>query len=78
MKVILIILIIIFSYTGTVSSYPESQIDECILNALSNPATKSISEDAIKDYCDCFLNEISDKNNTIRESGYKCAQKNFS
>ena len=78
MKVILILLIIIFSYSGTLSSYPESEINECVLNALSNPATKSISVIAIKDYCDCFLNETIDKNNTIRESGYNCAVKNFS
>ena len=77
MKLILIISIIIFSYAGTAYSYPESQMDDCVSSALNNPATKSISQSAITNYCDCALKAIIDDNKDIRESGYYCAQKNF-
>ena len=78
MKTILIISIILLTYSGTAYSYPESQMDDCVSSALSNPATKSISEKAIKKYCDCALKAIIDEDKDIRESGYECAQKNFS
>ena len=77
MKVILIISIIVLTYSGTAYSYPESQMDDCISSALSNPATKSISKVAITNYCDCALKAIIDENKDVRESGYECAQKNF-
>ena len=77
MKAIIIISIIIFSYSGTAYSYPSSQMDDCISSALSNPATKSISKIIITNYCDCALKAIIDENKEIRESGYKCAQENF-
>ena len=77
MKAILIISILMLSYTGIAYSYPESQMDDCVSSALSNPATESISKSSIKDYCDCALKAIIDENKSIRESGYKCAQKNF-
>ena len=68
---------IIFSYAGIASSYPENQMNDCISSALSNPATKSISKLAITNYCDCALKAIIDEKKDIRESGYKCALKNF-
>ena len=77
MKAILIISIIILTYSGTAYSYPENQMDDCISSALSNPATQSISKVAISNYCDCALKAIIDENKDIRESGYECAQKNF-
>ena len=77
MKAILIISILMISFASTAYSYPESQMEECISSALSNPATKSISKKAITDYCDCALKAIIDENKGIKESGYECAQKNF-
>tara|TARA_Y100001968_G_scaffold231864_1_gene214583 strand:+ start:343 stop:588 length:246 start_codon:yes stop_codon:yes gene_type:complete len=77
MKSFLVLSIIIFSFTNPAYSYPESQMDECISSALSNPATKTISKLAIKNYCDCALKAIIDENKDIRESGYTCAQINF-
>ena len=77
MKPILIISIILLSYSGTAYAYPESQMNDCVSSALSNPATKSISEKAINNYCDCALKAIIDEDKDIRESGYECAQKNF-
>ena len=77
MKSFIIISIIIFSYSSTVYSYPQSQMDDCVSSALSNPATKSISKIAITSYCDCALKAIIDDNKDIRESGYECAQENF-
>ena len=77
MKAILIISIILLTHSGTAYSYPESQMDDCVSSALSNPATKSISEKAIKNYCNCALKAIIDEDKDIRESGYECAQKNF-
>ena len=74
---ILIISILIFSFAGTAFSYPESQMEDCVSSALSNPATKSISKASISNYCDCALTAIIDENNDIRESGYECAKKNF-
>tara|TARA_B100000945_G_scaffold52252_1_gene37784 strand:- start:123 stop:329 length:207 start_codon:yes stop_codon:yes gene_type:complete len=65
------------SFATTAYSYPESQMDDCISTALSNPATKSITKKAITDYCDCSLKAIIDENKGIKESGYECAQKNF-
>ena len=77
MKGILIISFIIFTYCGSAFSYPQSQMDDCVSSALSNPATKSISKIAITNYCDCALKAIIDENKDIKESGYECAQKNF-
>ena len=77
MKAILIISIIILTYSGTAYSYPETQMDDCVSSALSNPATNSISKVAITNYCDCALKAIIDENKDIRESGYECAQKHF-
>ena len=77
MKPFLIISIIFLTFSGIAYSYPESQMDDCVSSALSNPATKSISKISITNYCDCALKAIIDENKDIRESGYECAQKNF-
>jgi len=77
MNAILIISIILLSFSGTAYSYPESQMDDCVSSALRNPATKSISKIAITNYCDCALKAIIDEKKDIRESGFECAQKNF-
>ena len=77
MKTILIILILIISFSSKAYSYPESQMNDCVSSALSNPATNKISKSDIKNYCDCALKAIIDENKDIRESGYECAQKNF-
>ena len=65
------------SFSSTVYSYPESQMEDCISSAISNPATKSISKNSIINYCDCALIAIIDNKKDIRESGYECAQKHF-
>ncbi len=77
MKKILIISMLLISFARAVYSYPESQMEDCVLSAISNPATKSISKDSITNYCDCALTAIIDEKKDIRESGYECAQKNF-
>ena len=77
MKAFLIITFIVLTYSGIAYSYPESQMQDCVSSALSNPATKSISKIAITNYCDCALKAIIDENKDIRDSGYECAQKNF-
>ena len=77
MKSILIICILTICFASKAYSYPESQLNDCIASALNNPATKSISKEAITNYCDCALMAIIDENKDIRESGYVCAQKNF-
>ena len=77
MKILLIIFFSIISFASKGYSYTESQMDDCISSALSNPATQSISKKAITNYCDCALKAIIDEKKDIRESGYTCAQKNF-
>ena len=77
MKAILIISFLLFTFASKTYSYPESQMNDCLSSALSNPAIKSISKVAITNYCDCALKAIIDENKDIRESGYECAQKNF-
>ena len=77
MKNILIIFILLISFSSTAYSYPESQMDDCISSAISNPATKSISKASITNYCDCALKAIIDENKGIKESGFECAQKHF-
>ena len=77
MKAILIISIILLTYSGTAYSYPESQMEDCISSALSNPATESVPKNSIINYCDCALKAIIDENKEIRVSGYECAQKYF-
>ena len=77
MTKILIIIILIISFSSKAYSYPEDQMKDCISSALSNPATKSIPKDSISSYCDCALKAIIDENKDIRESAYKCAQKHF-
>ena len=66
-----------FSIAESAYSYPESQMEDCLNSALSNPATKSISQSSLKNYCDCALKAIIDEKKNIRESGYECAEKNF-
>ena len=65
------------SFTSTAYSYPESQMEDCLSSAISNPATKSIPKASITKYCDCALKAIIDDNKDIRESGFNCAQKHF-
>ena len=77
MKIFSLILVLMLSFAGIAHSYPESKMDDCIRSALSNPATKTISEIAITNYCDCFLTSTIDKKKNIRESGYECAQNNL-
>ena len=77
MKKILITSILIFSFASNAYSYPESQMEDCVKSAISNPATRTISKVSITNYCDCALKAIIDENKDIRESGYECAQKNF-
>ena len=77
MKKLSIIFFLVLSFGGIAHSYPDNQMDDCISSALSNPATKSISKIAIKNYCDCALTLIIDEKKDIRKSGYECAQKNF-
>ena len=77
MERFVIITILILSLASTAYSYPESQMNDCVSSALSNPATQSISKNAITNYCDCALKAIIDENKDIRASGYECAQKNF-
>tara|TARA_B100000965_G_C19563790_1_gene745844 strand:+ start:1544 stop:1780 length:237 start_codon:yes stop_codon:yes gene_type:complete len=77
MKVLLIIGLSLICYSGRVYAYPASQMEDCILSALSNPATKSISKNSIKNYCDCALKAIIDEQRDIKESGYECAQQYF-
>ena len=77
MKIVLFLFVIIFWFSGTAYSYPESQMNDCISSALSNPATESISKKLITNYCDCALKAIIDENKDIRDSGYECALKHF-
>ncbi len=77
MKIFICFILLIISFSGPVYSYPDSQMEDCISSALSNPATKSISKKSIAKYCDCALKAIIDENKDIRESGYNCALKNF-
>ncbi len=58
-------------------AYPANQMEDCIASANENPAVRKISEDSIKNYCDCALTAIIDEGKDIRESGYKCATQNF-
>ncbi len=74
---IIFIFILITTFASSAYSYPESEMQACFSSALSNPATKSISEASITNYCDCALKAIIDERKDIRESGYKCAQDNF-
>ena len=77
MKYLLIISLLFFSFSAKAYSYSQSQMEDCICNAKMNPATKTISETAITNYCDCVLTAIMDQNKEIRVSGYECAVKNF-
>ncbi len=77
MKYFLIITFALVSFVSSANSYPDSQMEDCISSALSNPATKSISKSSIGNYCDCALKSIIDENKDIRESGYNCAKKFF-
>ena len=75
MKKFFIIAFMLFSFVGRAYPYPQSQMEDCISSALSNPATKSIEKSSITNYCDCALKAIFDENRDIRESGYECAIK---
>ena len=77
MKTVLVLSIIILSFSSSAYSYPQKQMEDCVSSALSNPATKTISKNEITNYCDCALKAIIDENKDIRESGYECAQKYF-
>ena len=77
MNYFLFLFVSFFLFSGAVYSIPNNQMDDCISSALNNPATKSISRIAIRNYCDCALTAIIDQGKDIRSSGFECAQKNF-
>ena len=77
MKSILIVYLIMLIFCGKAFAYTESQKDDCISRALSNPATKENSINAISNYCDCALKAIIDENKNRRDSGYLCALNYF-
>ncbi len=77
MNFVLLLFALFLAFVEPAHSYPESQMQDCISSALSNPSTKSISKTSITNYCDCALKAIIDENKDIRESGYKCAQESF-
>ncbi len=77
MKSFTSLLLLIFILTLPAYAYPENQMDDCIISAKDNPAVTNISEESIRNYCDCALTAIIDEQKDIRESGYDCAKKNF-
>tara|TARA_Y100001968_G_C19394404_1_gene737412 strand:- start:1343 stop:1579 length:237 start_codon:yes stop_codon:yes gene_type:complete len=77
MKTLLYLLIFILTIVPAANAYPENKMKDCMRRALNNPATELISEESIKDYCDCALKAIIDEKKDIRDSGYDCALKNF-
>tara|TARA_Y100001968_G_C19250255_1_gene664061 strand:+ start:315 stop:551 length:237 start_codon:yes stop_codon:yes gene_type:complete len=77
MNFVFIIFLIFFSFTGSAYSFPKSELNVCISNALSNPTTKEKSVLSITNYCECALTAIIDEKKNIRESGLECALKNF-
>ena len=77
MKVLLITTFSLIWYSGRVYAYPSSQLEDWILSALSNPESKSISKNSIKNYFDCALKALIDEQKDIKESGYNCAQQYF-
>ena len=77
MKKFASLLLLFFILAIPTYAYPENQMDDCISSAKDNPAVKNISEESIRNYCDCALTAIVDEKKDIRESGYECATKNF-
>tara|TARA_B100000579_G_scaffold301147_1_gene251089 strand:- start:491 stop:727 length:237 start_codon:yes stop_codon:yes gene_type:complete len=77
MRYLVIISLLIFSFTGKAYSYSESQMEDCVCSATNNPATKTIPKISITNYCDCVLEAIIDQKKTVRESGYECARIHF-
>ena len=51
MRTIITISILIFSCSIPTYAYPESQMEDCVSSALSNPASKSFSRNVITNYC---------------------------
>ena len=77
MKILMSLLLLLFISAIPAYSYPETQMEDCIVSAKENPAVINIPEESIRNYCDCALKAIIDEGKDIRESGYECATKNF-
>ena len=67
MKSFIISSLLIFLFVFPAFGYQKDQINDCIKNAISNPATKSISKDSIVKYCDCALIAIIDEKKAIKK-----------
>ena len=81
-KIIQLIILFCFSLTLilsalVVNAFEKDMLVECIASARENTAIEGASESSIASYCECALNLIVDQNQDVRESGYKCATKNF-
>ena len=77
MKTLMTFVILVLTFASATYGYPQSQMEDCISSASSNPATKTFSKSSITSYCDCALTAIFDENKDIRKSGYECAKKSF-
>ncbi len=77
MKEIATLVLLLFILAIPTYAYPENQMEDCIISAKENPAVKNISEDSLKNYCDCALTAIIDEGKDIRDAGYECALSNF-
>ena len=71
------LLLAVFFFNTSVRAYEQEQLSDCISSAQENTSIEGVSVNSIKNYCDCALNLIIDKNKDVRESGYECAIKNF-
>ncbi len=66
-----------FVFLPAANAYPEEQLKECIASAMQNPNITGVSEESVKNYCDCALDLIVDQGKERRESGYECALNSF-
>ena len=77
MKLLIIVLLIFFTFTSKAISYPQEKLKECILGSKQNPIILGVPEETIKRFCNCSLELIVDQGKDMRFSANQCATKHF-
>ena len=77
MRLLVILAMIIFTFSTKVIAYPQTQLKDCVLSAKQNPVILGVPEKSIEDFCDCALKLIVDEGKEGKPSANKCASEAF-
>ncbi len=77
MKLVIIFLWCILTFSTAAIAYPQEQLRECILSVKQNPVMLGAPEISIENFCKCTLKYIFDEGKPDLESANQCGSKYF-